>query len=117
MKKNGWCCKPLQEKCPHYYPFILCLFRTGLREGEAVALRPEDLDLNHRYMLIQRNFTAGRMSDTPKSRKRRTVDLSQDLITVLRETLVVREAEAMVARSAKGGMAVSSDSGGNYSVE
>ena len=85
-----------QEKCPHYYPFILCLFRTGLREGEAVALRPEDLDLNHRYMLIQRNFTAGRMSDTPKSRKRRTVDLSQDLITVLRETLVVREAEAML---------------------
>jgi hypothetical protein len=29
-----------QEKCPHYYPFILCLFRTGLREGETVALRP-----------------------------------------------------------------------------
>lgn len=31
-----------QEKCPHYYPFILLLFRTGMREGEAFALRPED---------------------------------------------------------------------------
>lgn len=30
-----------QEKCPHYYPFILLLFRTGMREGEAFALRPE----------------------------------------------------------------------------
>jgi len=26
-----------KEKCPQYYPFILLLFRTGLREGEAVA--------------------------------------------------------------------------------
>jgi integrase len=101
-----------QEKCPHYYPFILCLFRTGLREGEAVALRPEDLDLNHRYMLIQRNFTAGRMSDTPKSRKRRTVDLSQDLITVLRETLVVREAEAMLQGSPREGWLFPATQGG-----
>jgi len=101
-----------QEKCPHYYPFILCLFRTGLREGEAVALRPEDLDLNHRYMLIQRNFTAGRMSDTPKSGRRRTVDLSQDLITVLRETLVVREAEAMLQGSPKEGWLFPATQGG-----
>lgn len=27
-----------KELLPHYYPFILLLFRTGLREGEAVAL-------------------------------------------------------------------------------
>jgi integrase len=101
-----------QEKCPHYYPFILCLFRTGLREGEAVALRPEDLDLNHRYMLIQRNFTAGRMSDTPKNRKRRTVDLSQDLRTVLRETLVIREAEAMLHGSPSEGWLFPATQGG-----
>jgi integrase len=25
---------------PHWYPFVLLLFRTGLREGEAVALEP-----------------------------------------------------------------------------
>ncbi len=37
-----------KERCPHYYPFILLLFRTGLREGEAVALRPEDLNMRER---------------------------------------------------------------------
>jgi len=92
-------CRILQtahEHCPHYYPFILCLFRTGMREGEAVALRPEDVDLQERYVCVQRNFTAGQLSDTPKSRQRRTVDLSSDLVTVLKDYLVVREAEAML---------------------
>ena len=44
-----------------YFPFILCLFRTGCREGEAVALRAEDFDFQSRYIVIQRNFTAGRL--------------------------------------------------------
>jgi len=92
-----------QEHCPHYYSFILCLFRTGMRVGEAVALRPEDLDLHRPYVWVRRNFTAGELSNTPKSRQRRTVDLSSDLVTVLKEYLVVREAEAMLnGQSSKG---------------
>jgi len=92
-------CRVLQtakDKCPHYFPFILLLFRTGLREGEAVALRPEDLDLQIRQLWVQRNFTAGRMSDTPKSRQKRQVDLSRDLADCLRDCLTIREAEAML---------------------
>ncbi|MCA9454318.1 MAG: site-specific integrase [Nitrospiraceae bacterium] len=92
-------CRVLQttkEKYPHYYPFILLLFRTGMREGEAVALRPEDLDLRKRYVWVQRNFTAGQLSNTPKSRQKRKVDLAHDLVAVLRDYLVVREAEAML---------------------
>ena len=50
------------EPFQHYYPFILCLFRTGLRIGEGVALMPEDLILNKRYAHVRRNFTAGQMS-------------------------------------------------------
>lgn len=76
--------------------FILLLFRTGLREGEAIALRPEDLDLRKRYVWIQRNFTAGQLSDTPKSRQSRKVDLSHDLVAVLKDYSVVQEAEAML---------------------
>jgi len=85
-----------KERCPHYYPFILLLFRTGLREGEAVALRPEDLDMRQRYLWVQRNFTAGQLSHTPKSRQKRRVDLAQDLVTVLQDYSVVREAEALL---------------------
>ncbi len=94
-------CRVLQtakdkEQYSHYYPFILLLFRTGMREGEAVALRPEDLDLRKRYAWVQRNFTAGQLSSTPKSRQKRKVDLSHDLVAVLRDYLVVRDAEDML---------------------
>ncbi len=76
-----------------YYPFILFLFRTGTREGEAVALRPEDLGFQSRFACIQRNFTAGRLVDTPKGGKSRNVDLAQDLVEVLKDHLVLQEAE------------------------
>jgi len=89
-----------QRDFPHYYPFILLLFRTGMREGEAVALMPADLDLNRRTVEIVRNYTAGHLEDTPKSGKARTVDLSQDLVEELKDYLVVREAEAALAGQA-----------------
>ncbi len=83
-----------QEVCPHYYPFTLCLFRTGLREGEAIALTPDDLDLAKRYVGIERNFTAGRLEDSPKNGKRRQVDLAPDLVEMLKNHVAVQEAEA-----------------------
>ncbi len=103
--------KTAKEHCPHYYPFILLLFRTGLREGEAVALRPEDLDLRKRSVWVQRNFTAGQLSNTPKSRQKRKVDLSQDLVAVLKEYLVIREAEAVLNGLASEGWLFTAPSG------
>lgn len=89
--------KTVKEQYSHYYAFILLLFRTGLREGEAIALRPEDLDLRKRSVWVQRNFTAGQLSNTPKSRQKRKVDLSQDLVAVLKDYLVIQEAEALLS--------------------
>ena len=89
------------EPFRHYYPFVLCLFRTGLREGEGVALMPEDLELNERYVQVRRNFTAGQMSDTPKNGKQRTVDLSPDLTQALKNHLVIREAEGVLSNTQK----------------
>lgn len=87
--------KTAKEYCPHYYPFVLTLFRTGLREGEAVALMPTDLDVRSRYVVIERNFTAGQfLSDSPKSGKRREVDLAVDLVVVLKDHMALQEAEA-----------------------
>lgn len=85
-----------KERCPHYFLLILLLFRTGLRIGEAVALQPGDLSLRSRCLWVQRNFTAGQLSHTPKNRKKRRVDLSQDLVQAMKECLVVREAEALL---------------------
>jgi integrase len=84
-----------KTKQPHYYPFVLTLFRTGMREGEACALQPEDLDLMSRHALVQRNLASGVfLEPSPKSGKARSVDLAADLVPVLKDHLALREAEA-----------------------
>jgi integrase len=88
---------------PQYYPFVFLLFRAGLRLGEAIALRPEDLDLPNRGVWVQRNFTAGQLSNTPKSRQKRRVDLAQDLVAELQGHLVVQEAEACLKKASLDG--------------
>ncbi|WP_447985040.1 tyrosine-type recombinase/integrase [Nitrospira sp. Nam74] len=79
---------------PAYYTFILLLFRTGLRVGEAVALKSQDVDLRSRYVYIERNFTHGHLEETPKGGRSRRVDLTRDLLAVLRDHLTLQEAEA-----------------------
>ena len=83
---------------PHYYPFALMLFRTGMREGEVVALQPGDLDLRSRHVLTQRNLASGLfMEESPKNGKARSADLAVDLVPVLKDHLAMREAEAALS--------------------
>lgn len=84
-----------------YYPFVLFVFRTGVREGEAVSLKPEDLDFQSRYAWIGRSYTAGHLEHSPKSGKSRKVDLSQDLAGVLKDHLALQEAEAALQQKPK----------------
>ena len=51
------------------------LFYTGLRLGEALTLRWEDVDLSGRLLLVRRGLSAGQES-LPKGRRRRFVPLS-----------------------------------------
>ena len=88
-----------QEHYPLYYAFILFLFRTGVREGEAVALMPEDVNFLNRTASIERNYTAGRLEDSPKNGLGRRVDLSKDLIPPLKDLLVVRQAETALRKT------------------
>lgn len=84
-----------KERLPEYYGFVLLLFRSGMRVGEASALMPEDVDLRSRYILVQRNLASGiHLEESPKSGKNRKVDIAADLVPVLREHLAIREAEA-----------------------
>lgn len=79
---------------PRDHPFVLTLFRTGARFGEAVALMPEDMNFRDRYMVIERNFTHGHREESPKSGRRREVDLAQDLVAILKEHWALQQAEA-----------------------
>jgi integrase len=83
-----WKEKELLEKCykqhyPRYYPLVLCGFRTGLRIGELIALKWEDIDFHNALMNVQRNVTRGKVT-TPKNRSGRPVRMTQQLIKVLK---------------------------------
>ena len=87
----------VRQKAPPYFPLFLCALRTGLRQGELVALQWGDIDFHGRFIEVQRNFTRGRFA-TPKGGESRRVDMSLELTQVLRDLLEDRRLEA----SAKG---------------
>ena len=68
-----------------YYPMIVCGFRTGLRIGELIALKWEDVDFYNRLIMVQRNITRGRET-TPKSTAgKRQVRMTSRLSQVLKD--------------------------------
>jgi integrase len=70
------------------YALILLLFRTGLRIGEALALKWGDIDFNGRFIHVQRGLSRMKIQ-TPKSGKTRRIDMSPQLA----ETLTVYRTE------------------------
>jgi integrase len=44
---------------PEMFPLLFCLDRTGLRIGEATALKPEDVDLDKRDLHVCRTWVSG----------------------------------------------------------
>ncbi len=65
------------------FPLTLVLFRTGLRIGEALALKWTDFDFNSRFIHVQRGLSRMKIQ-TPKNGKTRRVDMSPQLAKVLR---------------------------------
>lgn len=81
---------------PDYHAFLLCLARTGMRMGEGMALRWEDIEWRARVILIRRTTRRGSTSVT-KNGKARRVDMSPQLASALQGWQTLQEAEAAVA--------------------
>jgi integrase len=82
----------MRECYPQHYPYFLCLARTGMREGEALGLHWEDIQLGqgandpHRFLHVQRTYDPVHHTfNTPKNGKSRRVDMSQELRAALLE--------------------------------
>ncbi|KPA16676.1 integrase family protein [Candidatus Magnetomorum sp. HK-1] len=69
------------EKPEHFLLFLL-LARTGLRLGEALALKWKDIDLTKRSICVQRSIVRG-IIGSPKSHEMRIVDMSAQLASEL----------------------------------
>ena len=79
---------------PQYATLFLLLGHTGLRPGEALALRGTDIDFDARRLQVERAWSARRIEST-KTGARRTVDLTDRLLRRLRRLQVERKAETL----------------------
>jgi integrase len=77
----------VQQRVPRYYTLFLCAVRSGLRQGELLALQWQDLDYHGRFIEVQRNYARGRIT-TPKSGESRRVDMSRELAQAFRDLYV-----------------------------
>lgn len=73
-----------QDYRPDWHAFFLTAFRTGLRLGELLALEWNDIDLDTGKAIVSKSFRAGVLG-TPKNGKQRTVDLSPQVVDVLKK--------------------------------
>ena len=83
-----------KEKAPRFYPLFLCAARTGLRQGELLALQWDALNLAGRFLEVSRSFTHGAMT-TPKSGDSRRVDMSRELAATLETLQIDRQLETI----------------------
>ena len=75
----------VKKKAPMYYPNHRTMTYAGLRLGEAIALRWENIDWNGKFLTVQESSWQG-IVGTPKTKSSiRRVDLSPETIAVLEQ--------------------------------
>ena len=65
-----------------YRTLCFLALKTGMRQGELLALRWGDVDLEQAVVRVRRSYTGGTVG-TPKNRERRDVDLISDVVALL----------------------------------
>ncbi len=83
----------VQDHFPASYPLFLLLARAGMRFGEALALKWQDLDFHGSFIEMRRGWRRKRIG-TPKSDKGRRVDMSRQLKETLLAFFETRKEEA-----------------------
>ncbi len=83
-----------REHEPRFYPALLTLLSTGIRRGELLGLKWEDINLEDRVLSVRRAIVRGALT-TPKNRKGREVPISQGLASALAKLLEKRRQECL----------------------
>jgi len=68
-----------------HYPLFLCAIHTGLRSGELAALKWGDIDWNGKFLTVRRSYVRGKVIEKTKTDKVHRVDISDSLLTALKE--------------------------------
>jgi integrase len=88
----------VRMKAPRYFPLLRTLTFTGLRVGEAIALKWGNIDWNGKYLTVQESSWEGHVTSPKTSSSVRRVDLSSETIEVLQQYR-----KAVAAQSLKAG--------------
>jgi integrase len=93
------------RQCSYFRSFFEFLAQTGLRIGEAIELRWNDIDLGKRTVKVQRRFYRGRTAPPKSKYGRRTVKLAPAMAQLLwlRHATTKPDAEELVWTAEKGG--------------
>ena len=75
---------------PRFAPLLELMFATGVRRGEALGLKWEDVDFDNEKILIRRSISTQGQS-TPKSGKARRVVMTSRLADQLFDLLALRQ--------------------------
>ena len=107
IKNDEACCANSNYKHNHYYPFIYFLFKTGVRNAEAIGLRVKHIHWEKGLVeiseVLARTFKStsavNRVRKETKNGKIRFIPLTQDLKEVLLPIIQGRNADDLVYTS------------------
>jgi integrase len=97
-------------KHSHYYPFIYFIFKTGVRNAEAIGLRVGSVDLKKKQIYIKEvlarsikgTSAALRVRKETKNGKERILPLTDDLFAAIRYCMVGKGKDELVFQSPSG---------------
>jgi integrase len=111
FKNDTYSVKSAHFPHSHYYPFLYFIFKTGVRNGEAVGLRVSHIDFVNKFITIKevmaRNAKGGtnaaqRIRKETKNGKVRHLPLTADLEQVLTPVCQGKKSDDLVFQSFSG---------------
>ena len=110
IKNDIYTPKCSSYKHSHYYPFIYFLFKTGVRNAEAIGLRVSSIDVKKKQIHIKEvlartlksSSTENRVRKETKNGKERILPLTPDLYEVLKAVIKGKKQDELVFLSPKG---------------
>ena len=110
VKNNLFCPPSSRYKHDHYYPFLYFIFKTGVRNAEAVGLRVKSIDSTNNFIHIREalartvngTHASARVRKETKNGKERILPLSKDLMEVLSPLLHGKSGDDLVFQSYTG---------------
>ncbi|MBW0160197.1 MAG: tyrosine-type recombinase/integrase [Sediminibacterium sp. Gen4] len=110
FKNDTYCPKSSRYKHSHYYPFIYFIFKTGVRNAEAIGLRVGKINLDKKIILINEVLARSLKGSSSNQRRRketkngkeRTLPLTNDLLELLNPLIQGKNLDDLVFKSING---------------